>query len=98
MDDLQIIDRENPSHVQETIQALEKIFISYLPALPPPIDPIKDLKIKDIDFTQLYKNRQVIEDQVMASPCHTCKHMKEQVCKKILFLFFFCEKVFKLQL
>lgn len=69
---------------------LEKEFISFLPHLPPgssyyfssnitALDPVNDMKIKDIDIIDLYKQHKQLEAILKESPCHNCLHLKDQV-------------------
>eukprot|EP01125_Pyxidicula_operculata_P018864 TRINITY_DN6765_c0_g1_i1.p1 TRINITY_DN6765_c0_g1~~TRINITY_DN6765_c0_g1_i1.p1 ORF type:complete len:1333 (-),score=325.04 TRINITY_DN6765_c0_g1_i1:37-4035(-) len=79
--DLFIIDREDLSFIQTVVNDLEKVFIEHLPHNPPSLDPIKDLKIKDIDFNLMYKDYVQVSKELEKLPCHTCPHLKDQYQK-----------------
>jgi hypothetical protein len=43
------------------------------------LNPVRDMKIKDMDFVELYQRQAYLQKQISESPCHTCPHFKEQV-------------------
>eukprot|EP01130_Rhizamoeba_saxonica_P018639 TRINITY_DN9399_c0_g1_i1.p1 TRINITY_DN9399_c0_g1~~TRINITY_DN9399_c0_g1_i1.p1 ORF type:complete len:789 (-),score=199.19 TRINITY_DN9399_c0_g1_i1:2391-4757(-) len=66
------------NYAQEIVDNLERIFIDASPMLPPAIDPVKDMKIKDVQFISIYNEQKRIAAELRGSKCHTCPHLKEQ--------------------
>uniref|UniRef100_A0A6B2KX65 Helicase ATP-binding domain-containing protein n=1 Tax=Arcella intermedia TaxID=1963864 RepID=A0A6B2KX65_9EUKA len=68
----------NAKALEDTINAIEQLFIKYSPSLPPIMDPVADLKIKDMDFILKYQALQQLEKTRETIPCHTCPHFTQQ--------------------
>jgi len=46
---------------------------------PPRLDPVKDMKINQLDFVDAWHRRAILQDRMAASKCHTCPKLPEQV-------------------
>jgi hypothetical protein len=61
----------------------------------PSLDPIKDLKIVDLDFVDNYKQMMKYREMFAQSKCHQCPKLNEQVSQQtkmnfsLFFPFFF---------
>ena len=42
------------------------------------MDPIKEMKIQDIDFVEKSRRRAMLHNKATQSKCHTCKKLPEQ--------------------
>lgn len=49
------------------------------PTGPPEVDPIKELRINDLDFAEKYSRKNNLALKMVASKCHACPKLDEQV-------------------
>jgi antiviral helicase SKI2 len=61
------------SLVQQLLRLLEAS-----PEGPAAMDPVKDLKIQDIDLVEKSRRRAMLYNKAAQSKCHTCKKLPEQ--------------------
>lgn len=83
---MKILDKPDKIYISTLIQQLTRI-IEEFPTGPPEIDPIKELKINDLNFVDLYTKKKNILLKMEQSKCHRCPRLVEQVF--IYFIFFF---------
>jgi len=74
----QILIRKNPDAIKTAIEQLEDVMNKYVPDLPPALDPIKDLKIKDFDFMEMYVKHKEILQAMQKSKCQDCPLRAQQ--------------------
>jgi antiviral helicase SKI2 len=81
VDAFEILDKPMEASIKKLIEQIEQLRAESLPSLPPALDPVKDLKIKDMDLMEMYNRRKRLQDVLVASPCHTCSHKAAQMEK-----------------
>ena len=75
-----IIENKDKGQIGTIIQQLNRMIEEY-PQGPPEIDPIKDLKINDIDFVEKYQRKNRINNKMIESKCDKCPKLNEQYSK-----------------
>lgn len=53
--------------------------LSEEPKGPPEIDPIRELKMNDLDFVEQYSRKNILVQKMSASKCNECPKLEEQV-------------------
>ncbi|EFJ37244.1 hypothetical protein SELMODRAFT_403447 [Selaginella moellendorffii] len=71
-----ILEEESTMAISAVLQALTELERLY-PADPPPLDPVKDLKLNDIDAVEKYKKKQAITELMAQNKCHRCPKLQE---------------------
>lgn len=79
VDAFEILDKPSEPALKKLIEQLEQLRTENLPFLPPALDPVKDLKIKDMDLMEMHGRRKKFQDILTTSPCHTCSHKASQM-------------------
>lgn len=69
-------------YISGVIKELDAIRIDSLPGLPPVLDPIKNLDIKDIDFVEMNKSLEEVRSLFTTSPCHECEFRAEHLAQQ----------------
>jgi hypothetical protein len=52
--------------------------MEHMPYLPPALDPVKDMKMKDLDFMELYIKKKSILEAIEQFPCKNCPDFDTQ--------------------
>jgi antiviral helicase SKI2 len=69
-------------HISALVKELDSIRIESLPGLPGVFDPIKNLKIKDMDFVEMNQQLKDVRAIIATSPCHDCDLRSEHLAKQ----------------
>ena len=73
-----LVERRDERALSFVLEQLEVHIIENLPLTPPALDPVAELKIKDLDFIELHRTQQSLHQQLRASPCFACNHFSSQ--------------------
>ena len=60
-------------YISGVIKDIDAIRIDSLPGLPPVLDPVKNLDIKDMDFVEMNRELEDVRSMFPTSPCHACE-------------------------
>lgn len=69
-------------YISGVIKELDAIRIDSLPGLPPVLDPVKNLDIKDIDFVEMNKSLEEVRSLFATSPCHECEYREPHLTQQ----------------
>ncbi|EGC35475.1 hypothetical protein DICPUDRAFT_152207 [Dictyostelium purpureum] len=76
--DIKLIESADPIATNSLEQQLQRIIEEYpLPLGPKAIDPIHQLKLKDVNFVTTYEHLEKIEKLIPQSKCHKCPRLAE---------------------
>eukprot|EP00898_Chlorokybus_atmophyticus_P001683 jgi/Chlat1/2515/Chrsp175S02429 len=73
--------RIKPSPVATGVQQLHAVLQEFPAGFPPALDPVKDMKINDIETVEAYHRLNDALAAMAASGCHTCPHLPEHLAE-----------------
>jgi antiviral helicase SKI2 len=81
VDVTQVLLRDNKDEIKATVKQIEDVQIESAPAQPAGLDPIKDMKIKDLEFVEIFNQIKTCQSAKEKSKCHTCPSLNKQINK-----------------
>eukprot|EP00850_Spirogloea_muscicola_P020625 SM000222S06966 [mRNA] locus=s222:39028:49965:- [translate_table: standard] len=72
-----ILEQANIAAVSAAVQELQRLELQYPSQDPPSLDPIKELKLNDVDAVEAYQKHANIVRQLAGNKCHRCPKLEE---------------------
>eukprot|EP00850_Spirogloea_muscicola_P022751 SM000310S11942 [mRNA] locus=s310:66821:77710:+ [translate_table: standard] len=72
-----ILEQANIAAVSAAVQELQRLELQYPSQDPPSLDPIKELKLTDVDAVEAYQKHADIVRQLAGNKCHRCPKLEK---------------------